>query len=166
MDIEDIVRLLKLEPHPTEGGYFAETYRSADRLPPDPFGGRYDGPRSASTAIYYLITPDSFSALHRVATDEVFHFYLGDPVEQLRLHPDGRGEVVLLGNDLAAGAVPQSMVPRGTWQGARLVPGGRYALFGATVAPGFDFADYEHGDGPALAAAYPAFADRIATLAT
>lgn len=159
-----IIEALGLAPHPKEGGYFRETYRSGETLPECALGGRYNGPRAVSTAIYYLLTPTAFSALHRLASDEVFHFYAGDPVEQLRLLADGRGEVVTIGNDLAAGMRLQTVVPRGAWQGARLVPGGRFALLGCTVAPGFDYGDYEGGGRAALAAAYPQFAQRIATL--
>jgi predicted cupin superfamily sugar epimerase len=124
----------------------------------------YSRTRSAGTAIYYLLTPDTFSALHRLSTDEIFHFYLGDPVEMLHLLPDGSGRVVLLGNDLYVGDRPQIVVPGGTWQGSRLVSGGRFALMGTTMAPGFDFEDYEHGDGNALTERYPAFAEHIARL--
>lgn len=159
-----IVNALGLVPHPKEGGYFRETYRAAETLAVSALGGRYTAARAVSTAIYYLLTPATFSALHRLASDEVFHFYAGDPVEQLRLHPDGRGEIVTIGNNLSAGQRPQTVVPRGVWQGARLAPGGRYALLGCTVAPGFDYADYEAGERAALAAAYPDFAGRIASL--
>jgi len=146
-----VIALLGLEPHPEEGGYFRETYRAAGSVP---FGTGPDGAaaaRSASTAIYYLLTPETFSHMHTVASDEVFHFYLGDPVEQLRIDPDtGRSETVVLGHDIAAGQAPQSLVPAGVWQGARLIAGGAWALLGATVAPGFDYADYAHGDREAL----------------
>ncbi len=159
-----IVASLGLVPHPKEGGWFRETYRAAELVPAHSLGARYGGPRAVYTAIYYLLTSATFSALHRLASDEIFHFYAGDPVEQLRLFPDGSGEVVTIGNDLAAGQRPQVLVPRAVWQGARLAPGGRYALLGCTVAPGFDYADYESGNRTALAAAYPRFAERIATL--
>jgi uncharacterized protein len=159
-----IIAALGLVPHPREGGWFREIYRAAETLPAHALGARYAGPRAVSTAIYYLLTPMTFSALHRLAGDEIFHFYAGDPVEQLRLFPEGHGEIVTIGNDLAAGQRPQVLVPRGVWQGARLAPGGRYALLGCTVAPGFDYADYEGGDRAALGAAYPRFVERIATL--
>lgn len=166
MTVDDIVRLLELEPHPTEGGFFVETHRTAETIAADGLPDRYAGDRSHGTAIYYLLTPDTFSALHRLTSDEVFHFYLGDPVEQLQLFPDGSGRTVVLGTDLAAGQRPQQVVPRGVWQGARLTSGGRFALLGCTVAPGFDFADYEHGDRAGLTAAYPDFAADIAALTT
>ncbi len=166
MTVEDIVRLLGLEPHPTEGGYFVETHRTAETVPAEALPDRYGDARAHGTAIYYLLTPDTFSALHRLTSDEVFHFYMGDPVEQLHLLPDGTGRVVTLGTDLDAGHRPQMIVPRGVWQGARLAAGGRFALLGCTVAPGFDFRDYEHGGRATLTGAYPDFAAEIAVLAT
>jgi predicted cupin superfamily sugar epimerase len=81
--------------------------------------------------------------MHRLRSDEVFHFYLGDEVEMLQLWPDGTGRRVGLGSDLAAGMLPQTVVPQGVWQGSRLVRGGRFALLGCTVSPGFDYADFE-----------------------
>jgi predicted cupin superfamily sugar epimerase len=159
-----VIAALDLKPHPIEGGYFRETYRSSDRLSADALPPHYGAARAASTAIYYLLTPDTFSAIHRLATDEVFHFYLGDPVEMLLLHPDGRGEIVTLGPDLGAGQRPQVVVPRGVWQGSSLAPGGAFALLGCTVAPGFDYTDYETGRRDSLTARYPAFADLLRRL--
>lgn len=159
-----IIARLGLEPHPREGGWFRETYRAAETLAPGALPPRYGAARAAATAIYYLLTPTSFSALHRLASDEVFHFYAGDPVEQLQLYPDGTGATVVIGSDLAAGMRPQVVVPQGVWQGARLASGGRYALLGCTVAPGFDYADYAGGERALLTQAYPAFAERIAAL--
>jgi hypothetical protein len=161
---EQVKALLNLTPHPAEGGYFAETYRSDESLRAEALPVRYKAPRSLGTAIYYLLTPDTFSAMHRLASDEIFHFYLGDPVEMLHLFPEGSGRVVRLGPDLLAGQRPQVIVPRGVWQGCRIVPGGRFALLGTSVAPGFDFADYEHGRRADLLGTYPAFRDRILSL--
>ena len=115
----------------------------------------YGGDRSASTAIYYLLTPETFSAIHRVKSDEVFHFYAGDAVEMLQLWPDGAARRVIIHNDLAAGHEPQLVVPAGVWQGCRLIPGGNWALLGCTVAPGFDYADFELGNRIELLAQYP-----------
>lgn len=154
---DEIISRLSLVPHPEEGGYFRETYRCPEGMTAAAIGERYGGPRSFGTAIYYLLTPGTMSHLHRLASDEIFHFYLGDPVEMLHLFPDGGGRRVTIGPDLAAGMWPQVVVDRGVWQGARLAPGGRYALLGCTVAPGFEYADYGHGDRAALTAAYPAF---------
>ena len=163
MTADELKRLLRLEPLPGEGGFFAETYRSRETLPAGALGPGTPG-RSLATAIYYLVTPESFSALHRLRADEMFHFYLGDPVEMLQLAPDRGGRVVLLGTDLAAGMRPQILVPAGVWQGMKLAAGGRFALLGTTVSPGFDVADFELGPRETLAAAYPAFRERIAAL--
>lgn len=160
-EIEAIVRALGLVALPQEGGLYAETYRSARILPAGAAGPEQTGPRACATAIYYLVTPARFSALHRVASTEIFHFYMGDPVRMLQLRPDGSSAEVVIGTDLAAGQRPQVAVTRGVWQGTRLAPGGRYALLGCTVSPGFDFADYEQGDREALRRAYP---DRTAEI--
>jgi predicted cupin superfamily sugar epimerase len=156
--------LLKLEPLPLEGGYFAETYQSGVRIAKAFLPEAYGSDRAAGTAIYYMLTPDTFSALHRLPGDEIFHFYLGDPVEMLQLHPDGRGDAIVLGHDLAAGMRPQHIVHGGVWQGSRLRSGGSCALLGATMSPGFDYKDYETGSREALAKLYPAHAARIASL--
>ncbi len=161
---EEIIAALGLQPHPLEGGYFRETYRSDDLHPSHALPSRYGRDRSAGTAIYYLLTPDSYSAMHRLRTDEIFHFYLGDPVEMLQLLPDGSGRIITLGTDVLAGHQPQVVVPRGVWQGSLLVPGGRFALLGATVAPGFDYDDYEHGQRVSLLNQFPSFAERIPRL--
>ena len=161
-----IIDLLRLAPLPDEGGHFRQTWASDLVLPPAALGARYAGPRAAGTAIYYLLSADedSFSALHRLTTDEVYHFYLGDPVEQLLLHPDGRPETVILGSDLAGGERVQHVAPRGVWQGSRLRPGGQVALLGTTMAPGFDVKDYEPGVRETLLAQYPAAAEAIVAL--
>jgi predicted cupin superfamily sugar epimerase len=161
---EELITRLGLRPHPREGGHFSETYRAVEQWPAAALPARYGAARSASTAIYYLLTPGTCSALHRLASDEIFHFYLGDPVRMLQLLPDGQGKEVILGTDLLRGQTPQVVVPRGVWQGSVLEPGGAFALLGCTVAPGFDYADYEHGSRAELLACYPAFADLITRL--
>jgi predicted cupin superfamily sugar epimerase len=168
MTADEIIQLLNLEKHPNEGGYFRETYRcraaiDTSDLPPG-YTAANARDRSLGTAIYYLITPDSFSALHRLPGDEIFHHYLGDAVEMLMLYEDGHGEVVRIGKDLAAGESPQVVVPGGTWQGSRLVPGGAFALLGCTMAPGFDYADYAHACRDELIEKFPAHAARIRDL--
>lgn len=157
---ERLIAHLGLVPHPNEGGWFVETYRAK---PPLAFAG-YDGRRAVSTGIYYLLTPETQSAMHLVASDEMFHFYLGDAVRQLRLHPGGRSETVVIGPDVLAGQALQTVVPAGVWQGARLAPGGRFALMGCTVAPGFDYADYEHGARDELLKGWPDAAEMIRDL--
>jgi len=163
LDAQALIRMLDLKPLPGEGGYYAETYRAEGGFSAETLSPRYGSPRAAATAIFYLLAAGNHSALHRLKSDEVYHFYLGDPVEMLNLRPDGTGEVVILGQDLAAGHRLQHAVPRGVWQGSHLVPGGNFALMGTTVAPGFEFDDFELGDARALAADYPAYAGLIRT---
>lgn len=156
---EEVIRALRLEPHPEEGGYYRETYRSeSEYLPGLPF----DGTRSTSTGIYYLLTADTYSAMHRLPGDEMFHFYLGDPVQMLMLLPDGNSETVVLGPDLATMHL-QHVVPGDTWQGSRLLPGGAWALLGTTMAPGFAFSDYENGTAE-LIESFPERASLIESL--
>ena len=126
--------------------------------------GRYADGRRTGTAIYYLLEPDTFSEMHRLKSDEVFHFYVGDAVEMLQLMPDGSGRRVVIGNHFVAGERPQVVVGRGVWQGSRLVAGGKWALFGCTVSPGFEFEDYEDGDRVSLSKGWPEFAAMIAGL--
>jgi predicted cupin superfamily sugar epimerase len=164
LSVHELIAALHLQPLPMEGGYYRETYRSPDRLPATALPELYRTDKAVSTAIYYLLTPHTFSALHRLPSDEIFHFYLGSPVRMLQLWPDGQGRVVTLGPEVLAGQSPQVMVPRGVWQGSFLKPGGVYALLGTTVAPGFDFADYEAGTSERLIHAYPAYADLIRRL--
>jgi len=161
---DQIIALLNLTPHPEEGGYFVETYRSSETIPEKALPSRYEGIRSFGTAIYYLLTPETFSAMHRLRSDEIFHFYFGDPVEMLQLMPDGSGKVFTVGVDILHGMEPQVVVPRGVWQGARLLEGGRFALLGTTVSPGFEFADYESGRRDELVRSYPKLRDLILAL--
>lgn len=117
-----------------------------------------------STAMYYLLTSDTFSAMHHLKADEVYHFYLGDPIEMLNLHPDGTEEVIRLGTDIVGGALVQHTVAAGVWQGSRLVDGGKFALLGTTVSPGFEFSDFEEGTKDELCAKYPGSAKLIGRL--
>ena len=165
MTADEVKKLLGLQAHPVEGGWYVRTYESAELISATAFSdGRYPTPRRTGTAIYYLLEPETFSEMHRLKSDEVFHFYMGDTVELLQLFPDGSGRHVVLGTDLAAGERPQLVVPRGVWQGSRLKEGGNWALLGCTVSPGFEFADYEEGSRLALTAAWPEFATTIAKL--
>lgn len=154
---EEIIAALEMKPLPLEGGYYRETYRSVEKLDGS-------GEKRLATAIYYLLTTDTASALHRLPSDEIWHFYLGDCVEMLLLAPDGTGKIALLGGGLEAGERPQILVPAGTWQGARVSTGGRFALMGTTVSPGFEFGDYDAGNPMALTELYPEFAERILAL--
>jgi len=162
--IRELIERLDLTPLPGEGGWFRQTYRSGESIPRAALPARYASERSLATAILYLITRESFSALHRLPSDETFHFYLGQPVQMLQLRPDGSSGLVLLGQDFASGQVVQTTVPRGVWQGARLMEGGSWALLGATVAPGFEDEDLELGRREELAARYPDRTELIARL--
>lgn len=165
MTANEIKKMLKLAPHPREGGWYVRTYQSDEELSPLSFADkRYAGPRQTGTAIYYLLEPDTFSEMHRLKSDEIFHFYAGDRVEMLQLGPDGNGQVLAIGNALGCGDRPQVTVPRGIWQGSRLQPGGLWALLGCTVSPGFEFDDYEAGSREVLIAGWPQFSDLIRVL--
>jgi predicted cupin superfamily sugar epimerase len=153
----ELISRLGLLPHP-ERGFYAETYRAATRVT----ASSHAAERAASTAIYFLVTADEpITSLHRLKSDEVFHLYEGGPLDILRLHPDGRSDVARLGLDLAAGERPQIVVPAGTWFGTELSAGATHCLVGCTVAPGFDFADFELAEGPELESRYPAQSERI-----
>ncbi len=158
MTAAEIKALLKLEPHPMEGGWYRQTYASSVSV------ALLRGVRPYGTAIYYLLEEGTFSEMHMLASDEIFHFYLGDPVEMLQLLPDGGSAVFTLGPDLRAGQHVQLVVPAGVWQGTRLIGGGKVALLGCSVTPGFDYADYQSGSYVELAARWPAEAARIRRL--
>lgn len=161
----DVKRILNLEPHPREGGWYVRTYESGDRVDVSQFSdSRYPGPRRTSTAIYYLLEPGTFSEMHCLTSDEIFHHYMGGAVEMLQLLPDGRSERVLIGSNLAAGERPQVVVPRGVWQGSHLLKEGGWALLGCTVSPGFEFEDYESSSRAGLMARWPREAELIAKL--
>ncbi len=161
LSADDIIKIFALKPLPMEGGYYSETWRSNEIVAHSALPDRYRADKSFGTAIYYLLTPDTRSALHRLPTDEIFHFYLGDPVEMLLLHENGKGEIITLGSDIESGQQIQFVVPRGVWQGSHLIEGGRFGLMGTTVAPGFDFEDYEAGNFGILSTAYPDCTDLI-----
>jgi predicted cupin superfamily sugar epimerase len=155
-----LVKRLGLAPHP-EGGFFRETWRSSCLVRAE--GHPSPGTRAASTAIYFLLPAGTFSALHRVTSDEAWHHYDGDPLDLHLIDDGGAHSVVALGRDFARGELPQYVVPAGTWQAA--VPRGeRYALSGCTVAPGFDFADFEMPPRASLLARFPAHAELVARL--
>ena len=158
MTTDELKQLLGLEPHPIEGGYFRRTYTSP---------GSVDlarGTRAQGTAIYYLLEPGTFSEMHVLTSDEIFHFYLGDPVEMLQLHPEGRSALFVLGQDLSAGQNVQLLVPAGVWQGTRLIGNGKMALLSCTVTPGFDFADYRNASADELIGKWQQEAERIRKL--
>jgi predicted cupin superfamily sugar epimerase len=157
-----IAQTLKMTPHP-EGGYYAETYRSDESLSAESLPARYGSPRPFSTAICYLLAPGDIARIHRIKSDEIFHFYAGSPVELLILLPGGTGRVEILGNDVENGQRPQIVIPMNAWQGGRVRDGG-WALMGTTVAPGFEYTDWELAARADLLKSYPGYAGIIAKL--
>jgi len=152
---KEIIEILDLQPHSKEGGYFKETYSSEETISPEALPDRYTNLKRFGTAIYYLLMPDTYSALHKLSTDEIFHYYLGDPVIMLQLYPDLTSKVITLGPEINKGQQVQVIVPKDTWQGSFLKDGGKYALLGTTMAPGFDFSDYKEGVRDSLVLQYP-----------
>ncbi|MBE9509259.1 MAG: cupin domain-containing protein [Bacteroidetes bacterium] len=152
---EEIIKILNLKPLPREGGYYRETYHSKEIIPKDFLPSRYKESKRLSTAIYYLLTQEVFSLLHRLPTDEIFHFYLGDPVTMLQFHPDGTSDLITLGHEIDKNQQTQVIVHKNTWQGCFLEEGGKFALMGTTMSPGFDESDFEAGVQKELVKKYP-----------
>ncbi|MCO5227442.1 MAG: cupin domain-containing protein [Thermomicrobiales bacterium] len=131
MTVDDVIAHMRLVPLPGEGGFYRQTWVEEGKN------------RPIGTAIMYLVTPESFSALHRLDADEVFHFYLGDPCEQIVISPSGELTTRILGQDIAAGQHVQAIVPKDHWQGTALVEGGEWALLGTTMAPGYQQSGFD-----------------------
>ena len=163
---EALIRKLGLEVLPLEGGHFRQTYQADETVVVPAADPEQPLLKPRSTAILYLLSddPDSFSAIHRLPTVEIYHFYLGDPVELLLLRQDGESEVVTLGHDILNGQHVQFAVPAGVWQGSRVVPGGEFALMGTTMSPGFVDTDYVPGDRDTLLERFPDRAELIRLL--
>lgn len=157
MDIQQLIEHLQLEPLEGEGGLFRRTWLAPHTVEPSILGTPYHEAKPLGSCIYYLLTAekDSFSAFHRLPTDEIYHFYLGDPVTLCLLHPDGTSEQITLGQDLFNGQAVQYVVKAGDWQASILNEGGRYALMGTTMAPAFTTGDFELGNRTELIALYP-----------
>jgi uncharacterized protein len=153
-DAQYWINHLALKPHP-EGGFFRESYRSSVVIPESALPANFRGPRSASTAIYFLLAGEEFSALHRLAADEVWHFYAGSPLLVHSINPNGHHSVIRLGHNADAEEQQQCVVPGGHWFGSCLDAPDTYALVGCTVAPGFDFSDFEMARRPDLLTHYP-----------
>jgi predicted cupin superfamily sugar epimerase len=145
---------LRLVPH-AEGGFFSESYRSADVIAADALPARFGGARPASTAIYFLLTGSEYSALHRLRADEVWHHYAGSSLTLHRILPGGGLSQARLGRPDVGGGVPQIVVPAGCWFGATVDDARGYALVGCTVAPGFSAEDFELGERARLILEYP-----------
>ena len=155
LNAKEVIDYLQLEPLPVEGGYYKETYRSEEIIDKANLKADYQADKAIYTAIYYLLTPETQSALHWLPTDEIFHFYLGDPVTMLNLFEDGTSSVIVLGQEILNGHKVQYKVPANTWQGSFLQPGGSFALMGTTMAPGFDLSDFRPADKKSLMEQYP-----------
>ena len=161
--VQELVKALALQPHP-EGGWYRETYRAAETVASSALPERYDGPRSHATAIYFLLDAAGFSALHRLKSDEQWHFYSGSTLTIHVIHPDGRYAPVRLGPDLDRGETFQAVVPHGCWFGASVDAPDGHALVGCSVAPGFDFADFEMASRRDLCRTFPDHARLITRL--
>ena len=147
--------LLGLEPHPT-CGFVAETYRSPLKVPATALPEAYEGDRPYGSALYFLVAPDAQIVMHRIRSDQLYHHYMGDPLEVLMLYPDGTGGVASVGSDLAGGERPQLFVPGGTFHTSRLAAGdSSYALLASTEWPGVEPPDVEHGNIEELLASFP-----------
>lgn len=155
---EQVVAALRLEPLDQEGGFFRRTAEAGYYVRRDDVSLR------AYSVIYALFTPESFSAMHVLTTDEVWCWHAGDPLESLRLKPDGSGEWVRLGGDLEAGEIPQDVIPAGVWQGTRLGAGGRWALVSCIMAPEFRWQDFTLGEREELVERYPDWVEGIVAL--
>jgi len=148
------IKKLNLEPHP-EGGLYRQTYKADRVLPREALPSNFTGPRSASTAIYFLLEGKSFSAFHRLRSDELWHFYAGAPLLVHLISESGEYSRILLGSDPEAGEVLQAVVKAGCWFASHVRDGKSFALVGCTVAPGFDFDDFELAKREGLARLYP-----------
>ena len=157
---EQIIEMLGLKRHPT-CGFVAETYRSRQQIPRQALPASYEGSRPFGSVLYFLVTPEAQIRLHRIHSDQMYHHYLGGPLEVLLLYPDGTGEIKVTGADLTAGMRPQLFIPGGTFHISRLRPGATFALLGTTEWPGFEPPDLELGDPVKLMAGYPALLQDI-----
>ncbi|MBT8263299.1 MAG: cupin domain-containing protein [Bacteroidia bacterium] len=152
--IEEIIANLQLQPHP-EGGYYRETYRSEGTIPVSVLGEPYSGDRNIATGIYFLITSGDFSAFHKIHQDEMWHYYKGAAMNLHLIAPDGKYTLKKIGNDLTTGEVPQHTVPGGYWFASEVSEENSFSLMGCTVAPGFDFKDFEMPSGSKLIGLFP-----------
>ncbi len=148
------IEKLQLEPHP-EGGYFRQTYRSEVAISREALPSSFTGPRAVSTAIYFLLAGENFSAFHRLRSDEMWHFYVGAPVTVHVIEPGGKYSAIVLGNDPEAGQVLQAVARAECWFASHVADWKSFAVVGCTVSPGFDFEDFEMGKRMELVREYP-----------
>jgi uncharacterized protein len=161
--VDVLISSLGLSRHP-EGGWYRESYRCAEFVAGSDLPERFAGPRPFSTAIYFLLEKGEISALHRIKSDEIWHFYAGAPLVLHILTPQGEHLELKLGPDFAAGESYQAVVAAGCWFGAEVSGVGGYSLVGCTVAPGFDFADFQMGKRAYLQQEYPRHKEVICRL--
>jgi uncharacterized protein len=154
LTVQQLVQQFALEPHP-EGGWYKEIYRSSEYIPEVGLPERFGGPRVFSTAIYFLLEQGNFSAFHRIKADECWHFYAGDPLLVYIILQDGSLDIIHLGNDVNKGQLFLYVVPANCWFASRPATGSAFCFAGCTVAPGFDFADFELADAGSLSGLYP-----------
>ncbi|MGV3768154.1 MAG: cupin domain-containing protein [Chitinophagaceae bacterium] len=160
---EQLIDRFNLLPHP-EGGFYAETYKSEESVQQEHLPQRFSGARSFSTAIYFLLPRGNFSAFHRIKSDECWHFYAGETLLVHVIHPDGTLETIRLGNNVVAGETFQYVVPAGCWFASEPAPQTNFSFVGCTVAPGFDFADFELANAAELSAFFPGHQELITRL--
>lgn len=163
MTAQELIDHYQLLPHP-EGGWYKETYKSTEHIPANAIPQRFTGNRAFSTAIYFLLEKGNFSAFHRIKSDECWHFYAGDPLEIYTIGQGGLLSITTLGNTVSKGQLFQYVVPANCWFASRPAPGSSFCFVGCTVAPGFDFADFELARAAELSNSYPLLASIITTL--
>jgi len=151
---QQLVKQYGLQPHP-EGGWYKETYRSNEYIPANALPSKFGGDRAFSTAIYFLLEHNDFSAFHRIKSDECWHFYAGDPLLIYVIRDDGELDIIQLGSDITKGQLFQYVVPANCWFASRPASDSTFCFVGCTVSPGFDFKDFELGDVNTLSTSYP-----------
>ena len=161
--VEKLIEKYQLIPHP-EGGYFRETYRSEGVIPHQALPDNFKGDRNYCTGIYFLLPQGTKSCLHRIQSDEMWHFYLGGSMTLVLMHEDYGVQNIILGSDLQAGETVQFVVPAGWWFGGYPNSESVYSFVGCTVAPGFDFADFELATRTNLLSKFPESSELILKL--
>ncbi len=152
--VDRLIKQFNLQPHP-EGGWYSQTYKSNEQVNAKALPGRFGADRFFSTAIYFLLDKGNFSAFHKIKSDECWHFYAGDPLLVYLIKQNGELETVTLGSDFENGQTFQYVVPANCWFASRPAPGSEYCFVGCTVAPGFEFEDFELAKATELAEMYP-----------
>lgn len=160
LNADYFIQHYNMQRHP-EGGYYTETYRSAEKIVGTALPERFGGDRSVCTQIYFLLVGDEFSSFHRIKSDETWHFYHGAPLELILIHPDGSKEAIILGNSPENGQRFQFTVPQGVWFASRCMESDNFSFAGCTVAPGFDFNDFELANADELSRMFPIHEESI-----